>query len=311
MSSGLIIRLKAFLAIVVWGASFIATKIALREAHPATIILFRFAFGVTVLWIAIWRWGLFRWVSGRDLLYLAILGFISVPFHLAIQAAGLLFTTATSMGWIIALIPVFTALLAWVFLGEPMTVLKVIGSAIAFFGAVFVVTRGALSLDTFRLPSTVGDALAVASALNWAVFQVASKPILRRIEPTLAMGWLVLLGGSLSVPFAALQAVSDLPRLSLDGWLAIAFLGVLCSGVGYLIWYDALSKVDASQLSSLSYIQPLVTVVVAALVLGEAITPPVLLGGAVILLGVYLVNRSPGRREALPQPASLGKGVER
>jgi drug/metabolite transporter (DMT)-like permease len=311
MSSGLIIRLKAFLAIVVWGASFIATKIALREAHPATIILFRFAFGVTVLWIAIWRWGLFRWVSGRDLLYLAILGFISVPFHLAIQAAGLLFTTATSMGWIIALIPVFTALLAWVFLGEPMTVLKVIGSAIAFFGAVFVVTRGALSLDTFRLPSTVGDALAVASALNWAVFQVASKPILRRIEPTLAMGWLVLLGGSLSVPFAALQAVSDLPRLSLDGWLAIAFLGVLCSGVGYLIWYDALSKVDASQLSSLSYIQPLVTVVVAALVLGEAITPPVLLGGAVILLGVYLVNRSPGRREALPQPESLGKGVER
>ena len=296
MSSGLIIRLKAFLAIVVWGASFIATKIALREAHPATIILFRFAFGVTVLWIAIWRWGLFRWVSGRDLLYLAILGFISVPFHLAIQAAGLLFTTATSMGWIIALIPVFTALLAWVFLGEPMTVLKVIGSAIAFFGAVFVVTRGALSLDTFRLPSTVGDALAVASALNLAVFQVASKPILRRIEPTLAMGWLVLLGGSLSVPFAALQAVSDLPRLSLDGWLAIAFLGVLCSGVGYLIWYDALSKVDASQLSSLSYIQPLVTVVVAALVLGEAITPPVLLGGAVILLGVYLVNRSPGRR---------------
>jgi drug/metabolite transporter (DMT)-like permease len=298
MSSGLIIRLKAFLTILFWGASFIATKIALRDAHLATIILLRFALGVAILWFAIWRGRMFPRIGKRDLVYLAILGFIAVPFHQAIQAAGLLYTTATSMGWIIALIPIFTALLAWLFLGEPMTVLKVIGSAIAFCGAVFVVTRGALSLDTFRLPSTIGDALAVASALNWAIFQVASKPILRRLEPTPAMAYLMLIGGILIVPFASLQMLSDLPRLTLDGWVAILFLGIFCSGVGYLVWYDALSKVDASQLSSLSYIQPLITVIVAAIFLGESITPAVLLGGAVILFGVYLVNRSATKHRA-------------
>ncbi|MBM3130360.1 MAG: DMT family transporter [Chloroflexi bacterium] len=296
MSSALTIRLKAFLAILFWGASFIATKIALRDAHPATIILLRFALGVAILWFAIWRWRMFRRIGKRDLVYLAILGVIAVPLHQVIQAIGLLYTTATSMGWIIALIPIFTALLAWIFLGEPMTALKVIGSIIAFGGAVFVVTRGAFSLDTFRLPSTLGDALAVASALNWAIFQVASKPILRRLEPTLAMAYLMLIGGILIVPFASLQTISDLPRLTLDGWIAILFLGIFCSGLGYLIWYDALSKIDASQLSSFSYIQPMITVIVAAILLGETITPAILLGGAVILFGVYLVNRSATKR---------------
>ncbi len=296
MPSALWIRLKASLAILFWGASFIATKIALRDAHPATIILLRFALGAAVLWLAIWRWRMFQRIGKRDWLYLAILGFIAVPLHQAIQAVGLLYTTASSMGWIIALIPIFTAILAWIFLGEPMTALKVIGSVIAFCGAVFVVTRGALSLETFRLPSTFGDALAVASALNWAIFQVASKPILRRLEPTLAMAYLMFIGGIVIVPFASLQTLSDLPRLTLDGWLAILFLGIFCSGVGYLVWYDALSKVDASQLSSLSYIQPMITVIVAALLLGETITPAILLGGAVILFGVYLVNRSATKR---------------
>jgi drug/metabolite transporter (DMT)-like permease len=296
MSSGLAIRLKASLAILFWGASFIATKIALRDAHPATIILLRFAFGAAVLWLAIARGRMFRRLGARDLVYLAMLGFIAVPLHQTLQAIGLLYTTASSMGWIIALIPVFTAILAWLFLGEPMTARKVIGSMLAFFGAVFVVTRGVLSLDTLRLPSTLGDMLAVLSALNWAIFQVASKPILRRLEPTLAMAYLMLMGGIIIVPFTTPQTFNDLPRLTLDSWLAILFLGIFCSGLGYLIWYDALSKIDASHLSSLSYIQPLITLLIAAVLLGEAITPAIVLGGAVILAGVYLVNRSATKR---------------
>ncbi|MCX7841071.1 MAG: DMT family transporter [Anaerolineae bacterium] len=296
MSSGLVIRLKASLAILFWGASFIATKIALRDAHPATIILLRFVFGAAVLWLAIARWRMFRRIGARDLVYLAILGFIAVPLHQALQAIGLLYTTASSMGWIIALIPVFTAILAWLFLGEPMSARKAIGSILAFSGAVFVVTRGALSVDTLRLPSTLGDALAVASALNWAIFQVASKPILRRLEPTLAMAYVMLLGGVVILPFTIPQATSDVPHLVLDSWLAILFLGIFCSGLGYLIWYDALSKIDASQLSALSYIQPLITLLIAAMFLGETITPAIVLGGAVILVGVYLVNRSATRR---------------
>lgn len=296
MSSALAIRLKASLAILFWGASFIATKIALRDAHPATIIFLRFVFGAAVLWLAIARGRMFRRLSARDLVYLAILGFIAVPLHQALQAIGLLYTTASSMGWIIALIPVFTAILAWLFLGEGMSARKVLGSILAFSGAVFVVSRGVLSPDALRLPSTFGDALAIASALNWAIFQVASKPILRRLEPTLAMAYVMLLGGIVILPFTTPQALNDLPRLTLESWLALLFLGIFCSGLGYLIWYDALSKIDASQLSSLSYFQPLITLLIAAILLDEAITPAIVLGGAVILVGVYLVNRSATRR---------------
>lgn len=296
MPPALAIRLRASLAILFWGASFIATKIALRDAHPATIILLRFALGAAILWFAIWHGRMFQRIGARDLVYLAMLGFIAVPLHQTLQAMGLLYTTASSMGWIIALIPVFTAILAWLFLGEPLSARKVIGSILAFSGAVFVVTRGVLSPDTLRLPSTFGDTLAVLSALNWAVFQVASKPILRRLPPTLAMAYLMLLGGIVILPLTIPQTLSDWSHLTFDSWLAILFLGIFCSGLGYLIWYDALAKIDASQLSSLSYIQPLITLLIAAILLGETITPAIVLGGAVILVGVYLVNRSVTRR---------------
>lgn len=296
MSSALALRLKASLAILFWGASFIATKMALRDAHPATIILGRWVFGAAVLWLALARWRMFRRLGAREMVYLAMLGFIAVPLHQALQAIGLLYTAASSMGWLIALIPVFTAILAWLFLDEPMSARKVSGSILAFGGAVFVVSRGVLSLETLRLPSTFGDMLAVLSALNWAIFQVASKPLLRRLEPTLAMAYVMLGGGIVILPFTIPPALNDLPRLTFDSWLAILFLGIFCSGLGYLIWYDALSKIDASQLSSLSYFQPLITLLIAAMLLGETITPAMGLGGAVILFGVYLINRSATRR---------------
>ena len=106
------------------------------------------------------------------------------------------------------------------------------------------------------------------------------------------MLWLMFFGWLLTLPFFALtQGWNDLPALSLPGALAISFLGVFCSGVAYIFWFDALSAIDAAQASAFIYLEPFVTVVVATLVLGEALTPISLIGGVAIILGVYLVNR--------------------
>ena len=297
-------RLKALFAAVVWGASFVATKAALREIDPVTLIVLRFAIGVLVLGFAVWYRRVFRWVSARDLALLALLGASAITIHQGLQATGLLFTSATNMAWLVALIPVFTAILAWLFLSEKFGVAKIVGLAIAFVGALVVVTRGALTPDTLRLPSTTGDLLALASALNWAIFSVASKPMLRRLPPTLMMGYLMFIGWVFVLPFFAIgQGWNALGHLTTGGWLAVAFLGFFCSGIAYIFWYDALAHIDASQVSAFIYLEPLVTVIVAAIVLNEQFTVVGFLGGLTILLGVYLVNRSTGRGEALPQPA--------
>ncbi len=297
MSSDTLNRIKVLIAVIFWGASFVATKAALGEIHPVTLIAMRFAMGVVILFAVVWRKKIFRWVGWRDLGMLALLGAISIAIHQGLQANGLLFTSATSMSWLVALTPVFTAILARLFLSESFGAIKIVGLVIAFIGAIAVVTKGAFNADTIHLPSTTGDLLALASSLNWAVFSIASKPMLKRLPPTLMMAYVMFLGWLMVLPFfAASQSWGDVSQLTRSGWAAVTFLGLLCSGVAYIFWYDALAQIDASQVASFIYLEPLVTVAVAAVVLGEAFTLPTFLGGLTILFGVYLVNRPSARR---------------
>ncbi len=291
-------RLKALFAVTVWGASFVAAKIALEEIQPVTLITLRFAMGLAVILFLAARARALRRISARDFAFLALLGLISIALHQALQANGLVFTSASSMAWLVGLNPVFTALLAWLFLSEKFNALKIAGLAIALFGALVVVTHGAFTFDVLRLPSTVGDLLALASALNWAIFSVASKPMLRRMSPLLMIAYVMTLGWIFVLPFfAAAQGWSDIANLSARGWLAIIFLGVLCSGVAYIFWYDALQKIDATQAAAYIYLEPLVTVLVAIAFATETFTLTTFVGGLTILAGVYLVNR-PVVREA-------------
>jgi drug/metabolite transporter (DMT)-like permease len=96
--------------------------------------------------------------------------------------------------------------------------------------------------------------------------------------------------------FAARQGWRELPGLSPTAWAAIAFLGIACSGLGYLFWYGALEQVDASQVASLLYLEPLVTLAAAVWLLGEPVWVTTVAGGVLVLAGVALVQRGPRRR---------------
>ncbi len=290
-------QIKALIAALFWGASFVATKATLQEIHPVTLIVLRFGLGVVVLGVAVFSTRMARWVGWRDLALLAVLGAISIAVHQALQATGLLFTSASSMAWLVALNPAFTAILAWFFIAEQFSAGQVLGLLVAFSGAVVVVTKGVFTSETLHLPSTMGDLLALASALNWAIFSVASKPLLKRLPPTLMMAYVMLLGWLLTLPFfIADQSWNEIGTLSLAGWGALLFLGIFCSGIAYIFWYDALAHIDASKVAAFIYIEPLVTVVVAAIVLSEPFTIATFVGGLAILGGVYLVNRPTRRR---------------
>ena len=300
MTAENIARLKALFAALVWGASFVATKAALRDIQPITLIVLRFAIGILILAFAVWRLRVFKIVPARDFILLALLGFIAIAVHQGLQAFGLLFTTSGNMAWLVATQPIFTAILAAIVLREIFGAIKIAGLAIAFVGVIIVVTRGALSPDTLGLPSTFGDLLALASAVNWTIFSVLSKPLLKRIPPTLMMAYVMTIGWAIVVPVWGIgQNWNDLAHLTSAGWIAVAFLGIFCSGIAYIFWYDALAHIDASQVSVFIYLEPLVTVIVAALILNEPITPITLLGGFTIILGVYLVNRPTRRTEPI------------
>jgi drug/metabolite transporter (DMT)-like permease len=284
---------KALVAIVVWGASFIATKTALGEVGSFAIITLRFGMGVVVLLVTVAARGQLRWPSRRELALFALLGFQGVLLHQLLQVTGLRFTSATNTGWMVALIPVFTALLARGFLREHLTAMQTGGIALAFAGALVVLGHGWPRLPPLHAAATWGDFLVFLSAPNWAVFSVLSKPALRSRPAALVMTWVLLLGWLMTLPFFAVtHGWTDLAALSARGWTAILFLGVFCSGAAYIFWYDSLVAADASRVAAFLYLEPLVTVAVAGWLLHEAITAATLAGGAIILIGVWLVQRA-------------------
>jgi drug/metabolite transporter (DMT)-like permease len=287
-------RLQALLAVVFWGLSFVATKAALREVSPPTLIAVRFALGVALLLGLLARRGQ-RLLPPRDAWGgLALMGFVGVLVHQALQAVGLTLTTAVKTGWLIGLTPVWSALLAAAFLGERFGPARLLGLAAGFAGAVLVVTAGRPPGEVLGLPSTRGDLLILASTLNWAVYTVLGRGLLKRLGALQATAGALTLGWLMVLPwFAWRQGWRELGGLSPAGWAAVAFLGIACSGLGYLFWYGALERLDASQVAALLYLEPLVTLAAAAALLGEPVGLTTVAGGLLVLGGVVLVQRRP------------------
>ena len=115
----------------------------------------------------------------------------------------------------------------------------------------------------------------------------------------MALGWLFT-----TALWLAGRGPHTIPHLTPSGIGAVLFLGVICSGVAYVYWCDALQRIPASQVGALLYLEPLVTVAFAASILHEGIRLGTLAGGAIILVGVWVVNRTPISGDAAPRAGS-------
>ena len=294
-------RLGALIAIVLWGLSFVATKVALREISPVTLVFSRFALGTALLvaTLAARRRPLVP--PPRSWPALAVMGFVGIFVHQLLQSYGLTLTTAVRTGWLIGLIPIWSALLAAVFLKERFGPAKVAGLALGFAGAVLVVTRGRLSAGLLALPSTRGDLLILASTLNWAIYTVLGRGTLHRLGSlrattgTMFLGWLML-----APLFLRVEGWREYAALSPSGVAALLFLGIGPAGLGYLFWYGALERVETSRVAAFLYLEPLVTLAAAVALLHEPVGAATVAGGLMVLAGVALVQRAPAAQGAAP-----------
>jgi drug/metabolite transporter (DMT)-like permease len=302
---------EGLLAVLIWGASFIATKIALADASPVTVVWLRFAMGVAVLGVAVVARRQFALVSRKDLFTFALLGLIGITFHQWLQSNALVTSLASTSGWIVATTPIFIAVLARFILHERLSWSGTAGIFLAALGVLLVVSKddpSTLLAGRFGAP---GDILILISAPNWAVFSVLSRgalrshPAARMMFYVMALGWIFT-----SVLLFTGPGLSEIARITPRGWGALAFLGIACSGLAYIAWYDALKHMPASQVGALLYVEPLVAMTAAAIVLAEPILASTVTGGAVILIGVWLVNRGRGASAVAPETVTVHAGEE-
>jgi drug/metabolite transporter (DMT)-like permease len=283
--------LKALVAVSIWGASFVATKISLQYAVPTTVVWLRFAMGVVVLGLAVRLSRQFSLPERQDWGYFAILGFLGITLHQWLQSTGLVTAQATTTGWIIASTPIFMALLGLIILKEHLVWYQIAGIILAALGVLLVVTKGDLAAITTGKFGAPGDFLVLISAPNWAIFSTLSRSGLKKYPSTLMMFYVMSFGWIFtSILFFSSSGITQILSISWNGWVAITFLGVFCSGIAYIFWYDVLKILPVAQTGAFLYLEPIITVIVAALVLREALLLASLVGGITVLIGVWLVN---------------------
>lgn len=279
---------KPLTAIVVWGLSFIATKFALRELPPLAIIHLRLLFSIPLLSVLGYSGKQSFRIDARQSLFILLLSLISV-IHLYIQLTGLRFTTAANTGWIIGTTPVFIALLSWLFLKEKLDAKKISGIFISLIGLLLLIGKGKLSGISFI--QSFGDLLVLASCVTWGFYTVVNRKISMSYSPVMSIFYLFVFMSLITVPFVVNVATAHaVAALSPTGWFAIVFLGVFCSGLGYVLWAQSLSEIKTANAAAFLYLEPFVTILGAWFFLGEPLTGMMMLSGMIIMTGVALVN---------------------
>ena len=281
-----------------------ATKVALAHISPITIVWLRFSMGVVILGIAVAMRRQFAFPDKNEWGYFSLLGFLGITFHQWLQSNGLITSEASTTAWIVATTPVFMALLGWLVLKEGLPWIKTGGIILAALGVLLVVSDGDLLSFTRGTFGAAGDILILISSINWAIFSTLSRRGLKSHPATRMMFFVMTLGWVFSsVLFLSSTGPSELAQLTFNGWMGVTFLGIFCSGLAYIAWYDALQALSTAQTGAFLYIEPLVAVVVAALILSEPITWASVVGGSIILFGVWLVNRPENKAVTILTPS--------
>jgi drug/metabolite transporter (DMT)-like permease len=237
-------------AIVIWGATFVGSKVALRHLPPSELAFLRQAFGVPVLlWFA-WR-ARQLWLPVRYLIPLAATGMIG---YFLFANLGLQRASASVGGLVQGLAPVLIAVLAVAFLRERLTTRIVAGIVLALIGA------GLLAWGTLHVESTLGLAFLLLSVVCWSAYTVIGRHLGDRITAVQAavlpvcLSVVVFSFGTFFEPWSAPPA----------GTFALAaVLGFFGSGVAYVIWSYGIARVAAARAGVYSNLVPVVAVVLA------------------------------------------------
>lgn len=293
------VRAVAALAttIVLWGSAFPAIRAALPHFGAGHLSVLRLLVAAAALAVV----GALRGVrlpARRDLPALAGVAFAGMAAYQLLLNSGEETVPAGTAALLVNLSPVFTAIAASAFLDEVMTRRRWAGVAIACAGSCLIAVAGKDGIALER-----GALLIVGAAVAQAAFFVAQKPLLQRYSSLEVTTWAMALGALMTLPLAPglPGAVASAPAEAL---LAVAFLGLGASAVGFVAWAYAGARVDVSLAATTLYAVPVVAFSVAWLWLGESPRPITLLGGAIALGGVGLATRSQPLR-GRPKPRSM------
>jgi len=278
----------SFITIFIWSFAFVSNKALLDYLTPIENMVLRFLIALFLL-IIIYPKKLVP-KSIKDEAYFVLLGFLGIFSYFMLENFALKYTQATNVGLYMGAIPILTAITAHIFSkDEKLSKNLILGFLVAIIGIGLILLDG----SKFKL-RLKGDILALLGALIFAIYSVALKLAPKGyhyIEITRKSFFYGLIFMAIYFTFSQ-QSPLHLKALSnAVVWLNILFLGVFSSGLAFLLWQQSIEKIGSINASNYIYLVPLITALGGIFILGEELTNQMLIGGGLILAGLYIAQR--------------------
>lgn len=281
-------HLIAIFTVVVWGTTFVSTKILIGYGlSPVEIFLYRFTLAYIGIWFFCPRTIFAK--SVKDELLCVAAGLCGGALYFVFENTALGITLASNVSLIVCTSPIFTALLSFlIYRKEPLKSYLVFGSLIALLGMALVVFNGSFILQI----NPLGDMLTVLAALSWAFYGIILKKLNGNYSTLFITRKVFFYGIVTMLPFLLMDSATFKPSLLANPIIAsnLIFLGLIASLLCFISWNSAVKELGVVQTSNYIYFVPLVTLLTSALVIDEHITIVALMGSVFILLGVYVAE---------------------
>ena len=227
-------------------------------------------------------------IERKDLPLILFLAFLAVPVNQFLFLVGIRYTTASNAALLYATTPILVVLFSRWLLGEKLTRQRIAGVLLGFAGVTIVIFERGIDASVDNL---AGNLIIYCAVLAWGLYTVLGKRLIATYGPIRSTSLTLIIGTFLFLP-VGIWSAAQFPygRLSLDSWLQILYLGLITSVVAYLLWYYALSRAEAGKVAVFTNLQPLLTTILAVLLLNQDVTVAFVVGGSVALGGVVLAQ---------------------
>jgi drug/metabolite transporter (DMT)-like permease len=286
--ASLLFETSLLLAVFFLGTNPVAVKYAVGYVPPLPFVAIRFLLAGLLLLSLVRLLGPEGRLRRKDLLAMAGVGIIGVGMNNVAFTTGVSMTTASETALIYAAVPVWGMILGSVLGLERPTWRGILGVGLAFSGVGVIVYGGLGEGGT----SLTGDLLVVVATVCWGSYAVLSLPLLRRYSPLVVAAYTMLFGGLAALPLAIPGFLGlDWGTVSAGAWTAVAYSSLLVAAFGFFAWQRGVSRIGANKMLVYQYLITLVGVVSGIVLFSEGFGIDKALGGAILLVGVYLARR--------------------
>jgi drug/metabolite transporter (DMT)-like permease len=287
-----LLYLKLVLTAVFWGGTFIAGRILAREAGPFSAAFLRFLVASFILvGFVLKTHGALPSLSRQLIFPVTMLGLTGVFAYNALFFSGLKTVTASRASLIITSNPAFIALFAALLFHERLTLVRTLGISLSISGATIVIARGN-PLQVLQGGLGSGEVYMFGCVMSWVAYSLIGKVALAKLSPLISVTWACVIGGLFLLPPALYEGlISAVSSYSHAAWMSIVYLGFFGTSLGFIWYYEGIRTIGPSRAGVFINLVPICAVILAFLMLDEAIDNSIILGAILVFSGVYLTNR--------------------